>query len=687
MLDVEEHKLLRAFLEESEELLEKLSQALLQLEREPANLELVHEIFRLTHSLKSESALIGFANLSELAHRLEDVFERIRSGVLALRQELLDVILSAADLIHEMVSRITHGEGDGGVEFRSLVRELSRLAGIPPGNGGTPRSGGTLAEGVATPLSEGSFHLSASELARVRDALERGESFYELDFRPEGEPTMKYPRAYLVLSNLEQAANVLKAVPDLGEPGEEDLQYSRVRILFSSELPEQELARCFEVDQVAAVELRRLPEQFWVRRAGGQAEPVEEAQGPSSPAEPPGGAEQARSRIERSSVRVDTRKLDELWQLVGELVNCKARYSMLAGELASELRLDLEKVTDTLERVTSQMQQAVMQTRVVPISVLFNKFPRLVRDLSRKLGKSVELELHGRETEIDRSLVEALSDPLTHLIRNSLDHGIETVEERLALGKPPTGRVVISAQQRGGKIVMEVSDDGKGLDFELIRRKAQAAPEATDEELTGYIFLPGFSTREDVTELSGRGVGMDVVATRIRENLKGEVLVASSPGQGLTITIILPLTLTILHSLIVRLGRSYYAIPIQDIEETLQVETAGLRQPLPNAPERLPYGELDLAAVRLSALFRGSYPAEQASETRGVILAQKGRNVCLLVDEVVEEQDVVVKPIAEVLNPKHLFSGVSVLGDGRIAFLLDTARIIELTESIWQKGS
>jgi len=678
MPEVKEPKLLHAFLEESEELLEKLSQALLELEKEPGNLELVHKIFRLTHSLKSESALIGFNNLSELAHRLEDVFERIRSGALALRQELLDVILSAADLIHEMVSRITRGEGEEGVEFRALLGELARLAGIPRSDERTtsPEPARDAAQETASPA--GSFRLGATELARARDALERGESFYELAFRPEGEALMKYPRAYLVLSNLERAANVLKTAPDLDEPVEDENQYSQVRILFSSELGEAELARCFNVDQVSGVELRRLPGSFWDRAADRPA-PAAEPQA-AAPAASFGGEPEAQGRIERSSVRVDTRKLDDLWQLVGELVHCKARFSLLAGGLDSERRLDLERVTDTLDRITGQMQQAVMQTRMVPISVLFNKFPRLVRDLSRKLGKEVELELHGRETEIDRSLVEALSEPLTHLIRNSLDHGLETVEERLALGKPPAGRVTVSAQQRGGKIVVEVSDDGRGLDFERIRRKAQAAPEATDEELTGYIFLPGFSTREDVTELSGRGVGLDVVATRIKDELKGEVAVSSSPGAGLLITIILPLTLTILHSLIVRVRQSYYAIPIQDIEETLQVEPAALRQTLPDAPERLSYGELDVAAVRLAALFDGHPPGEGGSEAHGVILRQKGRNLCLLVDEVLEEQDAVVKPLANLLNPKHLFSGVSVLGDGRIAFLLDTARIVELAE-------
>jgi two-component system chemotaxis sensor kinase CheA len=390
-------------------------------------------------------------------------------------------------------------------------------------------------------------------------------------------------------------------------------------------------------------------------------------------------------------VRVDTTKLDELWQLVGELVTCKARFGRLSGTLAegsnlAEARLSMERVADSLERVTSGMQQAIMETRMVPISVLFNKLPRLVRDLSRKLGKQAELELVGGETEIDRSLVEALSDPLLHLIRNCLDHGIESAEERLSRGKPAAGRVSITAQQRGGRIVVEVADDGCGLDLDKIRRVAQASPETTDEELINFIFAPGFSTSDKVTELSGRGVGLDVVATRIKETLRGELLVSSVAGRGLTVTMQLPLTLTILHSLLVASGGQHYAVPIRDVDQTVHVEP-DLLHPT-GAGLEVSLGQEQVPAVLLRALFAG--PAQPAVAEPalgggapflyGVVTRRKGRRYCLLVDELVEELDLVIKPLAEMLNPRRLFSGVSVLGDGRVVFILDTARIVELQE-------
>jgi two-component system chemotaxis sensor kinase CheA len=312
--------------------------------------------------------------------------------------------------------------------------------------------------------------------------------------------------------------------------------------------------------------------------------------------------------------------------------------------------------------------------------------------------------MSGGETEIDRSLVEALSDPLTHLIRNCLDHGIETVEQRLASGKAATGRVSISAQQRGGKIVIEVSDDGRGLDLDRIRQVAQAAPETTDAELINFIFQPGFSTRQSVSELSGRGVGLDVVATRVKDNLRGEVLVSNFQGRGLTVTILLPLTLTILHSLLVASGGQFFAIPIRDIDETVHVEPTALRPT--RAGEQMALGAEEIPAIRLGSLLAASPPTdgppgptarrptgmvgqrpapppgtpEPASYLHGVVARSRGQRYCLLVDELVEELDLVIKPLSEVLNRHRLFSGVSVLGDGRIVFILDTSRIVEFPE-------
>jgi two-component system chemotaxis sensor kinase CheA len=698
----DEHRLLRAFLEETEELLEKLNHCLLELEKDSANLELVHEIFRLTHSLKSESAMIGFANLSELAHRLEDVFERLRSGAMLLGRELLDAILGASDLIQEMVTRVARGEGDEGVDTRLMASELSRLAGIAGGRAAPAPRGRAPVE--AAPGQR----LSAGAAQRAREALERGEQLYLLRFRTAGEPLMRHPRAYLVLSNLERVANVLKSSPELDQPpAEEDGEgYAEVQILFSSDLPETELARAYRLEDIAEAELSRLDpaaldaesREEGPRSDGERARSVESA----APETPASRGDYERSA--RASVRVDTAKLDDLWQLVGELVTCKARFGKLTGGLAAparsagsaEMMQDVEKITDSLERVTGRMQQAVMETRMVPIAVLFNKFPRLVRDLSRKLGKDVELSVSGGETEIDRSLVEAVSDPLTHLIRNSLDHGIETVEERISRGKPATGRISISAQQRGGKIVIEVADDGRGLDLDRIRQVAQAAPETTDAELINFIFQPGFSTRQSVSELSGRGVGLDVVATRVKENLRGEVLIANLPGRGLTVTILLPLTLTILHSLLVASAGQYYALPIRDIDETVHVEPTALRPT--RFGEQMALGEEEIPAIRLSRLLEAAPAAEplprgakgglaEGGSQHGVVARSKGQRYCLLVDELVEELDLVIKPLSEVLNRHRLFSGVSVLGDGRIVFILDTSRIVELPEQPWASAS
>jgi two-component system chemotaxis sensor kinase CheA len=728
----DEHRLLRAFLEETEELLEKLNRALLELEKDSANLELVHEIFRLTHSLKSESALIGFANLSELAHRLEDVFERLRSGGLMLGRELLDTILGASDLVQEMVTRIARGEGDGGVETSALEAELARLAGRQPALGAIPAVPPPASARRQRSAPGGAGRLSEAEALRAREAAERGELLYCLRFRTVGEPAMRYPRAYLVYSNLERVANVLGSSPQLDlqeEEGEDG--YEQVTIFFTSDLPEPELAKAYRVEDIELVELVRVEDvpapgaREGERGAGGpeQSAPASPSSlsGYAPPRGPPGLGSPGLSGA-RSSVRVDTAKLDDLWQLVGELVTCKARFSRLTAALAgtredrvagagpAELLQDAEKIADSLERVAGRMQQAVMETRMVPIAVLFNKFPRLVRDLSRKLGKEVELVLSGGQTEIDRSLVEALSDPLTHLIRNCLDHGIETVDSRLASGKQATGRVSISAQQRGGKIVIEVADDGRGLDLDRIRQVAQAAPETTDEELMNFIFQPGFSTRQSVSELSGRGVGLDVVATRVKENLRGEVLVSNFPGRGLTVTILLPLTLTILHSLLVSSAGQFYALPIRDIDETVQLEPTSLRPT--RAGEQVALGEEEIPAIRMGTLLAappeaggppasgepagGSpeparsaqgpgerpQPPRPGPETapggvlQGVVARSKGQRYCLLVDELVEELDLVIKPLSEVLNRQRLFSGVSVLGDGRIVFILDTSRIV-----------
>ena len=672
---LDDKKLLRAFLEEAEELVEKLNENLLQLEKEAGNPDSINEIFRLTHSLKSESALLGFTHLSELAHRLEDVFDSIRAETLTLSRPLMDAIFSASDLIHEIISRISIGQTDTQIDTRAVIDELTQLAGLEPGSESEePVETSSTESGV---VGSGQLPLKPFQRSQIIEACERGEKIYMLHIKVSEEAEIKYPRAYLVFNNLELITNVIQTSPRMTIP-QEDRLYERLSILLSSDLPAERITAACAVDLIEEPELEIL-DQRGVDELLSRSEKKEQSTLRTS--------RSGRSaRIESTSVRVDTNKLNEIWHLVGELTIYKAQLSQLHDRLSRQrgnesIKGEVERASDSLERITAEMQQAIMGTRMVPIAVLFNKFPRLVRDLSRKLGKNVELEIHGKGTEIDRTIVEVLSDPLTHIIRNSLDHGLEEPEERRQRNKPEVGRISISAQQQGGKIVIEVSDDGRGLDVGKIRKKAGIDSEISDEEAVQYIFSPGFSTKEGVTDLSGRGVGMDVVATRIREDLKGEVEVRSESGSGTLIRILLPLTLTILHSLVISCSGYYYAIPVQDIKETVKVSSQNIS--IEGENEYYDYEGQKVALLRLDSVLLGptdeNAPAGQ--ENNGVVVEQRRGRVCLLVDELVDEEDLVIKPISDLLNHRRLFSGVTVLGDGRIIFILDTARIIEIIES------
>jgi two-component system chemotaxis sensor kinase CheA len=315
-----------------------------------------------------------------------------------------------------------------------------------------------------------------------------------------------------------------------------------------------------------------------------------------------------------------------------------------------------------------------MDTRMIPISVIFSKFPRLVRDLSRKLGKPVDLVLAGEDTEIDRSIVEALSDPLTHIIRNSLDHGIEFPEERVRVGKPEKGRVSVTARRQGGNIVIELEDDGRGMDVETIRRKAldmgmSEAGSLTEGQLLDLVFLPGFSTKDVVTDLSGRGVGMDVVATRIRSDLKGDVILRTESNRGTRVTLFLPVTLTIVNALLIRGESHLYALPLTDVDSTAKLVSAEIRGE--EGRETALWMDEEIPVFSLGALFGNGRP--KTDEYFAAVLRHGDRKAYLVVDELMEEREVVIKPVDDLLNSRKMFSGVSVLENGKLVFILDTS--------------
>ncbi|HTZ50312.1 MAG TPA: chemotaxis protein CheA [Spirochaetia bacterium] len=720
-------RLRRAFLEEADELSQKLGESLQALEADPSNMDTVNEVFRLTHSLKSESAFMGFARLSELAHRMEDVLGLVRSGSLSLGRPVMDAVFSGADRIAETMAALTKGGTDTQFENGAILQSLSAAAGrrapragaAGPGAAGpaagtaaaptvaphpaapaaavrtgtAPADPGTAAPGEALLQGLGDF-----ERAQLAEARDRGEECLRVTVTvDDGEP-MKFPRAWLVFAALESAANVVRTVPPLdGEPAE-DAAYARMRFLLTTADPEEVVRVASGVDQIAAVKVERCrfdellsaviagaPEaEAGAAESGGEAGSEASASAASAVATGAGG-ETADSRTptppEKTSIRVDTKKLDDLWSLIADLVLNKSRIAHLSENLGKGMdpemaREELAEAFDDLDKISGGMQQAMMDTRMIPISVIFNKFPRLVRDLCRKLGKSVELSVSGEETEIDRSIVEALSDPLTHIIRNSLDHGIEFPEERVRRGKSEKGRVSVSARRQGGTIVIELSDDGRGIDVPGIRRKAlgmgiSGAESFTEAQLLDLVFLPGFSTKEVVTDLSGRGVGMDVVATRVRRDLKGDVALDTVPDRGTRVTLFLPLTLTIVNALLVRGGTQLYALPLTEVDSTAKLTSSELRGE--GGRESAAWEEEEIPVFSLGVLFDTG--RRRSDEYFALVLRHRDRRAFLVVDELIEEREVVIKPVDDLLNAERLFSGVSVLEDGRLVFILDTSFI------------
>jgi len=728
---IDEAKLRRAFLEEADELCQKLGDSLLALETDRQNTDLVNEVFRLTHSLKSESALMGFGALSELAHRMEDVLGSVREGRLALEKPVMDGIFAGSDMIAEMMAAISKGGNDADFETSSILQELSRAAG---------RDGGGVSRTAAAPAPESpassDMELSDFEKRQLTEARDRGETLYKLTVGVDPAEPMKFPRAYLVFFNLELISNVVKVIPSMkGEPAE-DARYTATTMLVTTAGGEEGLRAAAAVDQIASLRIERCdyngylasgpgapgipggisaawvqahPEYAGMRRMGPEGEetpsgtaarasagmppgaaagmPPGAAAGmpPGAAAGmPPGaaaGMPPGAAAVEKTSIRVDTRKLDDLWSLIAELVLHKSHIARLSDDLAHgadihTVREELVESFDSLDKISSGMQQVMMDTRMIPISVIFSKFPRLVRDLSRKLGKPVELVISGEETEIDRSLVEALSDPLTHIIRNSLDHGIEFPEERVRRGKSEKGRVSVSARRQGGNIVIELADDGRGMDSEQIRRKAvemgiPGAGRFNEAQLLELVFLPGFSTKEVVTDLSGRGVGMDVVANRIRGELKGDVVLGTQPGGGTRVTLLFPLTLTIVNALLVRGDSQLYAIPLTDVDSTAKLLATEIRGE--EGREYSSWMDDAIPVFSLGALFgKGRHKTE---EYFAAVLRHGDSKAFLVVDELIEERDIVIKPVDDLLNMQRLFSGVSVLEDGRLVFIVDTSFI------------
>lgn len=656
--DVERY--LAVFLEEVEEHLQNLEEGLVSLEKDPQNEELIQALFRSFHTIKGSSGSMGFTRLSGLAHTLENVLDRVRNRELEITPSLVDLLLKGVDMIRAFKEGIAQTSQEPDLDFGEVEALLKQFLG--DNASGQPASQG---ETKSSSLSE-----VAGEKKRVSEGKR-----YRVKVFLHKDCSMKGVRAYLVLNRLQElGAQILFAEPPIAELEKENFGESFiVEVLFPGEAEEIRSA----VLGVAEVEKAELQE----------VEADQEKQGQISRRE----AVKSTQGI-RKTVRVDVERLDSLMNLVGELVIDRARLENSIQRLGMETDLKAlrEQLVDTsthLGRITNELQTEIMKARMLPLAEVFNRFPRMVRDIARNSGKEVDFVIEGEETELDRSLLEEITDPLIHLLRNAIDHGIESPEERASAGKPARGRVLLKAYQEENSVVIMVRDDGRGISLEKLKRKAlekglvkaEDLEKLSEKEIIDFIFHPGFSTAEEVTDVSGRGVGMDVVKRNI-EKVNGQVSVESREGEGTTFYLRLPLTLAIVRALLVKVNESIFAIPLSDVVEIERVElknTYWLNQVLTTL-----FRGKTLPLVSLAGLLSGEAEAvfskeETVSPVFYTVVVNAARSRAgLVVDEIVGEQEIVIKSLGEYIGDIRGLGGATILGDGTVSLILDVTSLL-----------
>lgn len=634
MVQVDLNDYLGPFIDETEENLQKLSDALLALEAGDAGV--IDEIFRVAHTLKGMAATMGFNAMAALTHAMEDVFDAVRAGSLRLRRkEDATLLFRCLDALTVQIGEIRRGRGDEGVETAELIEQLRAL----------------LRSVEKTPGFE-----------------TKGIRKLTVSLRPDC--VLKGARAFMVLEELSPLGKVIEASPPQKTLLEGDFPGQSFELFLESELPRERIQEAvLAVSEVERCEITEVQEAV-------PATPGAAATVAGQPTADDGDLKHL--KVGRT-VRIDVQKMDSLLNLVGELVIGKSRIERLAR--SGEHR-EFEEPILQLSRITKEIQDLVTKLRMQPIGFIFDRFPRLVRDLSQELGKKVSLEMEGRETELDRRVIEEIGEPMVHLIRNSLDHGIEPPSERILAGKPETGRVRIRAFQDGSSVVVSVEDDGRGVDREKVLRKAleggflspERAETITDRELFQFLFIPGFSTSEQVTELSGRGVGMDAVKTKV-ESLGGRLTMESVFGQGSTVKIRLPITLAIVLALLVKIDSRIYAIPLESVDETLRVGEDEVKPVNGKLVTMLRDQVLPLVDARVRY---GLKPKEETG-TRAVVVMRTGfRRIGFIVDDFIGQQEIVIKNFGNTgISRIRWFSGGTILGDGSVALIIDPAAVEE----------
>ncbi|MBR5376011.1 MAG: chemotaxis protein CheA [Lachnospiraceae bacterium] len=711
-MDVSQY--LGIFLDEAKEHIQVLSDQMLILEQEPDNQDAINEIFRAAHSLKGMAGTMGYKRLQRLTHDMEDCFSAVRSGQMSVTSGLMDVLFQALDAIEGYVETIQSTSDEGDNDNDSIVNELTKFLNGEGGETKAKKSSKSAddakadapakAAGAAPDSEKAEYRnieLDESQKNTMKDAIVSGKHVYGFTVFIQETCLLKAARAFLVFKAIEESGDVVVSSPSSQDIEDEkfdfhfslfavcdaDIEKVKASILSVSEIEDavgeeytEEMIDLgtAEDEETSDSADEDKPLENAPAPVGGNAPSVKEGRGAGGAKKP------AVKPVVSRTIRVDIEKLDTLMNLVSELIIAKNTIVSAANseqQTTGGGRNPLVENVEYLESVTTNLHEAVMKVRMVPIESAVQKFPRMVRDLEKKLDKKMNLTITGEDTELDRTVVDEIGDPLMHLIRNSADHGLENTATRIERGKPETGTIFLNAYQDGNNVVIEVGDDGNGIDVEAVRKKIiergyaseETANQMSDKDIINVLFDPGFSMAKQVTDISGRGVGLDVVKSNI-ESLGGDVEVKTKLGEGSTFIVRLPLTLAIIQALMVIVGGEKYAISLDSITTIEDVPVSDIK--LVQQKEVIQLRGTVIPIIRLSNVL-GVESTKEDSENLVAVIVKKGDTLAgLVVDELMGQQEIVIKSLGKYINNDRIISGATILGDGEVALIIDANALI-----------
>lgn len=694
-MDVSQY--LEIFIDESEEHLQTLSDCIMVLEKEPDNKDTINEVFRAAHSLKGMAGTMGFKRMQHLTHDMENVFQEVRSDHIKVTSGMIDLLFKCLDALEGYVDNIKSTSDEGTEDNEVIIKELNDFIAKTEGAEETGKTETSEAKDAAPESTQEEkagqekIELTKDEKKAIREAESNGQHIYVMTVHIQKDCLLKAARAFLVFKAVEDFGQILVYRPSSQDIEDEKFEFEFSFFLASEESEDKIVAAAKAVSEIEKVDAEEIHLDEYVKEAEAQEEQQAKeaaAEQKEAPAEAPKAAEKkapaANAKKQTNAkpvtgrtVRVDIEKLDALMNQVSELIIAKnSLVSISSNESGEYQNQSFHEQIEYLERITTNLHESVMKVRMVPIESVVNKFPRMIRDLSRKLGKKMELYMTGEDTELDRTVVDQIGDPLQHLLRNSADHGLEDNATRVERGKPEVGSIFLKAFQEGNNVIIEVGDDGNGIDVAAVRDKAvergvitaEQAENMSQKEIINILFLPSFSMAKKITDISGRGVGLDVVKSNI-EALGGDVEVRTQLGEGTTFIVRLPLTLAIIQALMVEIRDEKYAIALGSISNIESIPVNEIKYV--QAQEVIHLRGAVIPLIRLDQVLDMEEKQEEP-ENLTVVIVKKGDSLAgLVVDNLIGQQEIVIKSLGKYINNNKIISGATILGDGEVALILD----------------